>query len=243
MAKRQIKHRLGQVEYDYNDQIPWTENDQKMADGLARCVLTSEGSMEQTDIVFNQAVELSKRVEAANEQYKSVQEAMQLAQTIASGYVGAIELNQFSIAETLSEAVNIASAMIAAQGQELLAIYDEYATTFDARNRVFDQAEEDNVTVYDELNGLFTLGYHTEGLATELMSFEDAKERLQGLISMNDRTEENKLDYVLEVNRDYELLQARVEGLHQVWEEFASRLLLIEYIGKLRSGHQELGIN
>jgi hypothetical protein len=243
MAIRQIKHRLGNIEYEYNDQIPWTATDQKMVDGLAHCFLVSDKSMEDADAVLKRSMNISKSVEEGNETFKKVAEVLQHAQVVAGGYVGALELGQFSIADTLSEATNLANDAIQKQNAVLTAAHVEYSAILDSHNKLVDVVEEDNEKVYGQLTGLFKLGYEAENIATDLMSFDQASERAREVLSFNDRAQERKLDAVISTTCDFELLLAKVEGQQNVWTEFGSRMILIEYIGKIRSGNQSTSFN
>jgi hypothetical protein len=243
MAIRQIKHRLGNIEYEYNDQIPWTATDQKMVDGLAHCFLVSDKSMEDADAVLKRSMKVSKSVKEGNEFFKKVAEVLKQAQLVAGGYVGAIELGQLSIANALAEATNLANDAFQKQSEVLTAAHAEYSAVLDSRNKLVDEAEEDNAEVYNQLTGLFKLGYEAENIATDLMSFDQASERAREVLSFNDRAQERKLDAVISTTCDFELLLAKVEGQQNVWTEFGSRMILIEYIGKIRSGNQSTSFN
>lgn len=243
MATRQIKHRLGQIEYEYNDLIPWTEADQQMADGLAHCLLASDRSMEEADVVFKRSMGVSKSVREGNETFEKVAALLKDAQALAGGYIGAIELGMFSIAQQLSDATNLASDAILNQHAVLTAAHAEYSAVVDARNALLNTEEEENEKIYEQLNGLYLLGYEAENLATELMSFDRAMESVRSVLSVCGRAQEQKLEAVFNTSRDFELLLARVDGQQKVWEAFGLSLILIEYIGKLRSGNQQSSFN
>lgn len=243
MAKREIKHRLGKIEYEYNDEVTWTKVDQQMADGLAHCLLTSEKIIEEVNALLKQSMEISKGVDQGNKTFKNVGALLKEAQIVAGGYIGAIELGQLSIADKLVEATNLANDALQEQNKALTEVHATYSVVLDAHNKLVEADEEAKEKVYDQLTKLFALGYETENLATDLTSFDRAEDRVRELLSFNDRTQERLLNAVLNTTRDFELLLAKVEGQQNVWTEFCSGLILIEYIGKLRSGNQSTSVN
>jgi hypothetical protein len=143
----------------------------------------------------------------------------------------------------LSEATNLANDAIQKQNAVLTAAHVEYSAILDSHNKLVDVVEEDNEKVYGQLTGLFKLGYEAENIATDLMSFDQASERAREVLSFNERTQERMLDAVLSTTRDFEMLLAKLEGQQNVWTEFGSRMILIEYIGKIRSGNQSTSFN
>lgn len=243
MATREIKHKLGTITYEYNDQVPWTETDQKMADGLAQCLLVNEKASETVDAILKRSIELSKHIKRLTEYHETVGELLKKAQDIAGGYVGAIELGQYAIADQLSEATNLANDAIQQQNKDATAVHADYSSLIDDYNKQTEQEEIDEDGVYAQISGLFTLGYETENLATELASFDRASENVRAVLSVTNRTQEGKLNCVFNTTRDYELLLSQINGQQKVWDEYCSRLILIEYIGKLRSGTQTTSFN
>lgn len=243
METRNISHRYGSLNYLFNNEIAWTETDQQMADGVAHCILVTERNLDEADALFKRSSELRKSIEAMNEAHKAVGGKLKMAQDLAGGYVGALELGQYSIADMLSEAVNTANEAIQTQNAEIRELHAVYTALLDDHKAIVDREESEDIAIYDNLNSLFLLGYEAKDLATDLESFDRAIEMLRAVLSNNDRTQENKMNYVVEITRDYELLQARIEGQQFVWEEFCARLVLIEYIGKLRSGTQSSSFN
>lgn len=243
MAKREINYRLGKIEYEYNDQVPWTEMDQHMADVLAHCLLANDQSSEVTDAIFKRGIELSEHIKRIDATHGKVGELLKKAQDIAGGYVGAIELGKFAIADMIVEATNEASEAIQQQNKEATAVHAHYSKLIDDRNQKVEQDEMDIEEIYGKLNGLLLLGYQAEDVATDLVSFDRASEMVRAVLSVGDQGQGSKLDAVYNKIRDFELLLAKIDGQQKVWEEYCSRLILIEYIGKLRSGNQPTSFN
>lgn len=243
MASKKLKHKLGTVEYEYNDQVAWTETDQLMADGVAHCLLTNDRAVEETDALWKRSMELDKDIERLNELHTKVGELLKKAQDLAGGYVGAMELGQFSYADLMVEATNAANDAIQEQNRDATEVHGRYSALNTDRNLRLEQDEKDGEEVYSKLNDLFLVGYEAGNVATDLMSFDDATERVRSILSVSDQHQSSKIDRVYEVIRDFELLLAKIDGQQKVWEEYCSRLILIEYIGKLRSGNSAVSFN
>jgi hypothetical protein len=241
-AKRVIKYRFGTVEYEYNDQVPWTDTDQQMADGLAKCLLTCDHSAGVAEALWKRSTELSEHVERLNAAHATVGQKLKKAQDAAGGYVGAMELGQYSYADIIVEATNAANDAIQEQNKEATEVHALYSQLVDGRNRKLLQDEELEEE-YGILDDLFQLGYEAGDVATDLMSFDRAIEQVRAILSVSNTSQSAHLDRVHEINRDFELLLAKIDGQQKVWEEYLSRLVLIEYIGKLRTGTSTLGFN
>lgn len=243
MAKREIKHYLGNVIYKYNDQVPWTKTDQTMADALAQCLTVNDQIMGKANDLLKLSLEVSKSVKQGNETYQKVAVMLNEAQKLAGGYVGAMELGQVSFVDKLSEATNIASDAIVSQNESLTAAHANYGRSVDFRNELVHEQEEVSEKVFGKLNDLFLLGYNDGNVATDLVSFDKAVENVRATLSVCSDRFDGQLNAVHHTNRDFELLLTRVEGQQNVWSEFCSSLVLIEYIGKLRSGVQSSSVN
>jgi|GEM_PF-1567974 len=243
MEKRIIKHRLGDITYEYNDQVPWTDTDQQMADGLAHCLLTNDQRSEEVEAFFKRNMELSKHLKRLHPYHQTVGELLKKAQDIAGGYVGAIELGKFEIADQIVDATTNANDAIQQQNKDATEVHAIYSSLVADRNKHVEQDEADDEDVYDKLGDLFLIGHDAENVATDLVSFDRAEEKVRAILSVGDRRRESLVDAVLNTTRDFELLLAKIDGQQKVWEEYCSRLILIEYIGKLRSGNQPMSFN
>ena len=243
MAQRKIKHRLGEIQFDYSDTAKWSATDQRLADLLAKTLLCSESNLLNTEALGKRTAKLHKWIVQTQTAFEETGKALEAAQEIAGGYVGAIELGQYSIAHTLSDAVNFASKKLQAQSKNIRGMHPNYSQLVTDHNLMQEQHDEDLEQAYQELSAFELDAFGEETIATDMLSFDKAVEKLKALVSVNSRAEEQLFNRTLEVIADYNLLSAKIEGQQNVWKEFCYRMVLIEYIGKMRNDNKGISFN
>lgn len=243
MKTRSIKYKMGEVGYLYNPALNWTKQDQQLADLMAKSILCSENMLQETNAYHERTTEMRKWLRDRLEKFEKVGDALEKAQQIAGGYVGAIELGQFQIAEMLSDAINAANDAIQEQNEAFREHHPTYEQFVNDHNLIQDAHEEQTELVYQELSTAVLEAFKHEDLATDMVSFDRTMEQVRAIISVNTASEEQLLRLAVDVMHELEILYAKVEGQQNVWEEFCNRLVLIEYIGKLRSDSGQASFN
>ena len=243
MATREIKHRFGKLQYEFDKSINWTQTDQQLADLLAKMLLLSESHLLAAEELGKRAAELNKWVAERTDEWKESGKTLKVAQEIAGGYVGALELGQYSIAEKLSGAVNAANDKIQEQNAHIRGMHPSYKMLIADHNAIQEQHETNLDQSHYQLSETTIKAFKTESIATDMVSFDRAIESLRAVMSVNSKAEEQNLNRTLEVIADYNLLCAQIEGQQNVWEEFCSRMVLIEYIGKLHNDSRGISFN
>lgn len=236
MEIRQIKCRIGQIEYPYNDQVPWTHTDQQMADGLAHAIILCDDAVEEVKALAAKAERLSKLLEAANSHYLVVEPILREAQDLATIVQESLEIGKYPKGDELDQAVNRANEELHLLAEQCSVLHHHYVEVLDIFNHIVTRDESHTIRIYDELSSLFTLGCNAPELATDLMGFNDAIEDLESSISYQGNIEKDLLKYVDSVIRDYEMLSVQREGQIRLWEEFGYRLELLQLIIDRHSG-------
>ncbi len=240
---REIIHKLGKVAYRYNSDSAWTETDQELADHLAQKILTVEGHLDQAEEMGKRATKISKWIADRTVKFEETAAALKDAQDVASGYVGALELGQFSIAEELSKAVNKANGAIQEQNAAARKYHKQYEQLIADHNELQDKHEQELDELARQYYPLFKKAAEMDELATDIESYDMAEEQSKAVFSVNGQRIASLLSYCLDVIHQYDMLLAKIEGQQNVWSEFCSRMVLIEYIGKLRSGSAGISFN
>lgn len=243
MALRKLKHRFGEIQYEFDKNADWTDTDQRLADLLAKALLCSESNLLAIEELGKRTRELNKWINTGVKSWESSGKTLKIAQEIAGGYVGALELGQYSIAETLSDALNAANQKIQEQNKNITSMHPFYEKLVADHNALQENHEASLDDCHSQLSDATMVGFKDKSIATDMVSFDKAQESLNAVVGVNSRAEEQNFNRTLEVIADYNLLHARIEGQQNVWEEFCARMVLIEYIGKLHSGNKGISFN
>lgn len=243
METKEIAHRLGNIQYQYDATRPWTDADQQLHDHITHTIARLEAFQESAEKILDDAANLSNTIKDRQALHREVGEKLNAAREKANRYIAELEMKRPNLSEELSEAINTANDAIQIQNASIRKTHTTYAELLDRTNQLqeafLQYSEESN----PQGSELFVQHANNDTLATDIMSFYNAEERLTDLYSHYHRRIESLIDHSRSVSSEFETLCIRVEWQQDVWTELCSRLVLIEYIGKLNSGTHLTSLN
>ncbi|MCF8464417.1 MAG: hypothetical protein K9G41_06235 [Flavobacteriales bacterium] len=243
MATKEVLHKFGKLNFEFDDARRWTDGDQQLANHLQTATKDLEAFANDASKLTNEASEFGKLLKDREELHAETGVNLKAAREKADRYIGELELKRPNLSDELCEVINIASDAIQMQNASIRNIHQQYCSLNERANKLQGAFEELCNRISDEERALFAALVNDEAIATELCSFDDACQELCALMSHYGGRVDAHVDYVHSVVDRYNELSLRVEWQQDVWTELCSRLVLIEYIGKLNSGKQEIILN
>lgn len=243
METKEIAHRLGKVHYKYDATRPWSDADQQLQDHITQTIQRLQEFHDTAEQILKDSGNLSKVIKDRETLHKEVQEKLSAARQKANNYIVELEMKRPNLSEEISEAINTANDAIQIQNASIRKTHATYSELLDRTNRLQEAFLQYSEQSDPHGSELFIQHANNDTLATDMMSFHDAGDQLADLFSHYDRRIESLIDHSRSVSSEFETLCLKVEWQQDVWTELCSRLVLIEYIGKLNSGTHLTSLN